>query len=462
MRLLVLSLLLLSLNCFAQEINQTDATGRKQGNWIYYGKDRPELGYPADGKVEEGTYVNDRKEGIWTKYHADGKTPKIIGEYGNNRPMKQYRKFYENGQLKEIGCFEKNQNCDSLKRFYENGQLEYEAYYAGGHISGRVNEYYPNGTLKFTCVYSGSGGISDSYSFTETGIPSHTTSGRSCKWGDEYVISYMPYSDTTKTINQTDKLGRKQGHWIYYGKDRPESGIPADGKVEEGYYVDDRKEGEWIKYLDDGKTPKVKGIYENGRPKGQYVKGIYPSSLQPMELSNFVSNHYVDSLIRFYSNGNREYAAFYDSLGKEQGWVRFYHINGEKEFEYLAINGLPTGTAYRFYVNGDTNEIITYNTEGQINSTIHREPTRVLNPPIAPTDPSNRPPKIYGAPNTKAATWKQNGYNKVFNEGDEIWQDGIFKDGSLYDGKVYYYDRDGILLKVKIFKSGLYHSDGQL
>ncbi len=29
-------------------------------------------------------------------------------------------------------------------------------------------------------------------------------------------------------------------------------------------------------------------------------------------------------------------------------------------------------------------------------------------------------------------------------------------------GKVYVYDRDGILLKVKVYKNGVYHSDGQL
>ena len=69
-------------------------------------------------------------------------------------------------------------------------------------------------------------------------------------------------------LNRKDDQGRKQGKWIYYGKDRPESGIPAEGKVEEGKYVDDRKEGIWIKYHNDGVTPKLKGEYENNRPKG--------------------------------------------------------------------------------------------------------------------------------------------------------------------------------------------------
>jgi antitoxin component YwqK of YwqJK toxin-antitoxin module len=50
----------------------------------------------------------------------------------------------------------------------------------------------------------------------------------------------------------------------------------------------------------------------------------------------------------------------------------------------------------------------------------------------------------------------------LYNKDGEIWQDGTFKNGVLFDGKVYVYDSDGILLKVKVYKNGVYHSDGQL
>ena len=55
-------------------INQK-VDGKKQGKWIYLGKDRPTSGYPAEGKIEEGSYIDDRKEGEWVKYHSDGETP---------------------------------------------------------------------------------------------------------------------------------------------------------------------------------------------------------------------------------------------------------------------------------------------------------------------------------------------------------------------------------------------------
>ena len=47
---------------FSQEkINSRDSKGKKQGHWIYYGKDRPGLGYNDDAKYEEGLFKNDRK-----------------------------------------------------------------------------------------------------------------------------------------------------------------------------------------------------------------------------------------------------------------------------------------------------------------------------------------------------------------------------------------------------------------
>ena len=52
--------------------NATDAQGRKQGMWIIWGKDKPEKGYPAEGRIEEGPFKDNKKSGTWIKYHKDG------------------------------------------------------------------------------------------------------------------------------------------------------------------------------------------------------------------------------------------------------------------------------------------------------------------------------------------------------------------------------------------------------
>ena len=85
------------------KINQRSVDGKKQGRWIIYGEDRPSEGFPAKGKIEEGNYKDDRREGVWIMYHNDGVTPKLRGEYSNNRPNGKYVKYHMNGKIKEIG-----------------------------------------------------------------------------------------------------------------------------------------------------------------------------------------------------------------------------------------------------------------------------------------------------------------------------------------------------------------------
>ncbi|MES2798769.1 MAG: hypothetical protein V4638_02030 [Bacteroidota bacterium] len=260
-------------------------------------------------------------------------------------------------------------------------------------------------------------------------------------------------------INKKDVNGKKQGKWIYFGKDRPTAGYPSDGKIEEGPYLDDRKEGLWVIYHTDGITPKLKGEFHNNRPEGQYTK-IYPNG-KIKEQGTFERTLYKDSLIRYHENGKVEYQANYNEQGNEQGKVVYRYANGQVEYEYQANNGKPNGKATRYYENGDIKEIIYYNELGEKTKSEVRE---MVNAAVVVKDPgaSNVPAPKITSPRTKGVKFQPNGYNKVYNKNDEIWQDGIFKNSVLWDGKVYEYDSDGILLKVKVFKNGVYHSDGQL
>lgn len=266
------------------------------------------------------------------------------------------------------------------------------------------------------------------------------------------------YSQDEK-LNQKDTQGKKQGKWVYFGKDRPAEGFPAEGKIEEGAYKDDRKEGVWIKYHNDGITPKLKGSYVNNRPQGVYIK-LYPNG-KVMEEGTFERNLYQDSLKRYHENGKLKYEAKYNTTGNEQGTVKYFYPNGQLEFEYTSQDGKATGKAIRYYENGDVKETLVYGADGQVEKSEQKE---MVSPAVKVVNPSaskETAPKI-ATPRTKGVKFTPNGYNKVYNANDEIWQDGNFKNGQLSDGKVYEYDKDGILLKVKVFKNGVYHSDGQL
>lgn len=260
-------------------------------------------------------------------------------------------------------------------------------------------------------------------------------------------------------INHVDTLGRKQGKWIIFGKDQPQLGYPAEGKIEEGNYKDNRKEGTWIKYHSDGITPSLKGEYHNNRPDGNYEKLYQDGTVK--ERGTFSHGKYTGSLERYYPNGELKFKGTYNGEGLEEGEIIYYHPNGQKEFVYNAVAGTPTGTGTRYYENGDVKEVITFGADGKALKKEFKEPVNPMSPVPDPEQSREKPPSI-GQPRTKGTPFKPNGYNKVFNENDEIWQDGDFRNGSLWNGKVYEYDSDGILLKVRVFKNGYYHSDGQL
>lgn len=64
--------------------------------------------------------------------------------------------------------------------------------------------------------------------------------------------------------NQKDENGNNQGYWIFYGKDLPERGSPADGKIEEGNFKDNERDGAWLVYGKDGRTIASRLNYSKG------------------------------------------------------------------------------------------------------------------------------------------------------------------------------------------------------
>ena len=269
---------------------------------------------------------------------------------------------------------------------------------------------------------------------------------------------FLPSDETDpQDINKTVD-GKKDGPWIIYGKDKPSKGYPEDGKIEEGTYKMDRKTGMWIFYYPDGVTPKLKGTFENGRPNGPYTK--FWSNGNTKEEGKFTGGKQTDIYKTYYEDGTIMQDKKFNEDGKEDGLQTFYHPNGQIEFQYTKADGVNKGTATRYYENGDVKQVITYNEDGSVAGT---EEKAMVNPPVADKVETGG-----GGPSGSAGKTKDgkkfdgNGYNKVYNDDDEIWMDGKFKSGKLWDGKLYKYDSDGILEKIEIWKEGKYHSDGQL
>lgn len=225
-------------------------------------------------------------------------------------------------------------------------------------------------------------------------------------------LTYKGYSQ--KKINQRDENNFKTGHWIYYGKDRPELNFCLECKIEEGEYINDRKEGVWIKYHSNG-NPKLKGEFENGRPRGTYEKYWENGCLK--ERGCFRNSTCLNDTVYFYSE---------EGVLIRTDLIRYkYTPNGTiKEESDCSLNNNKTNI-------GATES---FNQNIQNNTTI----------------------------NTKGVPFDPEGYNKVYTKENELYLEGIFKNGLLWDGKHYVFDIDGILLKIEVYKEGKCVGEGQL
>lgn len=259
-------------------------------------------------------------------------------------------------------------------------------------------------------------------------------------------------------INKKDDSGRKQGKWVFYGKDEPDKGYPETGKISEGPFLNDRKNGVWILYFPDGLTPKTKGNYVNNRPDGAFVK-YYPSGKVKAE-GTFNKRFYVDSLKRYNEAGVLVYEGNHNATGGETGNVKYFYDNGKPEFIYSAENGIPKGAATRYWPNGDIKEKIVYGADGKVQQTSGE--IAPVKPMVKVQQSGSANTKLPPKPSNTGKDFEPDGYNKVFNKNKDLWIDGYFKNGNLWDGRLYLYDSDGLLEKVEIYKEGRYHSDGQL
>jgi len=259
-------------------------------------------------------------------------------------------------------------------------------------------------------------------------------------------------------VNKTDAADKKQGHWVYFGKHKNLPGYAPEDPVEEGDFVDNRKTGIWISYYP-GSKKKSEIEHKGGRPNGTFVK--YYENGVVEEKGNWLGNRYVGSLERRYENGNLAQQKVFNESGKEDGPQKFFHENGKVEFEFNKKNGVEAGPAKRFYENGDLKEELNY-TDGQVTA---RTEKPMVNPPYKATPKAGdnkTPPAMTGTGNPGTGKVLKDGYNKTYNANQDLEMDGEFKDGKLWNGKWYKYDKNGLILKIEIYKNGKYVGDGVL
>ncbi|MBR5377785.1 MAG: toxin-antitoxin system YwqK family antitoxin [Bacteroidales bacterium] len=213
--------MLLSITALAQDFNQTDSKGRRQGQWVDF--------YPNGQKRYEGAFKNDKCKGEFRYYDEQGnlKATNTFDKTGDKALNKTYA---PNGRVVATGYYV-NQKKEGEWRYFdkESGQLLLSEDNVGGKVSGWSRLYNPkNGKLAEETQYV-------------NGIPEGV-----CK----------KYSDTGVLLMEGQyHNGMLEGPAKTY--------YPNTNVKEEGLYSKGEKVGEWKTYNEDGDLIVVDHFSEN-------------------------------------------------------------------------------------------------------------------------------------------------------------------------------------------------------
>ncbi|MEI7980664.1 MAG: hypothetical protein WCI71_03365 [Bacteroidota bacterium] len=306
-------------------------------------------------------------------YYQDGKLSSE-GNLKNGKPEGYWISYYESGKIKSEGN-RKNFELDSLWKFYnEEGKLVLEIEYKNGKKNGIKSSYLDKEIIRenfkndikegYTMYLYTNGKIKQDVPFIK---------GLEQGFGREYgtdgtIITLTEYKrgfivDRLR-INRKDENGRKQGRWYIFF---------SSGKIQtEGYYKDDKKNGYFKEYAENGDLlkiskyndgvlePEAKEIqkldirneyYPNGKVKTsamfrngiqEGVKRIYDSTGRVQQSFIFQNGNVIsEGIVRddgnkdgpwkdFYPDGNLKAEGIYDN-GRQTGEWRYYHPNGKLE-----------------------------------------------------------------------------------------------------------------------------------
>lgn len=269
------------------------------------------------------------------------------------------------------------------------------------------------------------------------------------------------------TINGTDANGRKQGKWIIYGSSRPGDCYSADQKVEEGNYQDNRKTGIWFEYYCNGKV-KSRVTFVNGRPHGS-VK-LFHDNGKISEEGTWINNRWVGNYKLYYDNGQVQHEFVFNESGRREGLQKYYFENGQLAIEGNFDNGKESGVIKEYYENGDLKAEKSYNggvvDEGSIKifepkNPLKKEQESADNAPVIKVREDEKPNEAAIEAGKKVPS-VLNGRYTLYNRNRQVTKDGIFKDNRFMEGQAYFYNENGILERIAVYKNGLYIGDAQV
>jgi len=189
-RLILFLILIFPLSLYSQ-VNQVDSQGRRQGVWqkkypdgnlIYEGQYRDgepvgvwtryheggqikaKIQYaensdsasvtlfdPAGTKISDGTYVNEKREGLWTFFSGDIMISTEECKDGDKHGIS--RKYYPTGELLEEAEWVKGKQDGRYQVFFQNGQPYMQCKFSDGKRNGLCLVRFENNRIEMEAYY---------------------------------------------------------------------------------------------------------------------------------------------------------------------------------------------------------------------------------------------------------------------------------------------------------------------
>ena len=201
---------LMSLSVVGQDMNRTDAKGRRQGMWTDF--------YPNGQKRYEGRFKNDKCKGTFRYYDEQGNL-QATNEFDKSGERCLNKTYAPNGRVIATGYYINRKKEGEWKYFDKNsGQLLLTEDNKGGKVNGWSRLYNPN-----------NGKLAE-----ETQFVNGQPEGVCHKYSDTGVLQ----------MECQYHQGQLNGPCKTY--------FPNTALKEEGQYVNGKKSGEWKTYNEDG------------------------------------------------------------------------------------------------------------------------------------------------------------------------------------------------------------------
>lgn len=247
------------------------------------------------------------------------------------------------------------------------------------------------------------------------------------------------------TINRRDASDMRYGHWKIYNKDGKFKGYEEGQLIEEGEYLNNKKNGIWIKYYPNGKK-KSELTFSNNVANG-YAK-IYYRSGQLQEEGMWQQNKWSGQYKYYNENGNTKYDWNYSSSGKREGQQKYFHDNGVLMYLGEWKNGNEAGELVEYYEDGSVKSKKFFN-----NGKIDEDKTQNIAQGKVFDDNAKKYTGRVQKAKPQAFGEIVDGFNRLYNGDGTVSKEGEFKNKQLIDGKVFVY-QSGKLVKTLIFKGG--------